>query len=61
MANVRLKEFTSKFKEFDQFLEKSFDHPRCRQLGLDSFIMSPMVRNNLFGNQFLIIAITSNA
>lgn len=46
MANVRLKEFTSKFKEFDQFLEKSFDHPRCRQLGLDSFIMSPMVRNN---------------
>jgi len=44
MASVRLKEYTTKSKEFDQFVEKCFDHPRCRQLGLDSFIMSPMVR-----------------
>jgi hypothetical protein len=43
-TNSRIKEFSSKYKEFKVAIEKAFENPRCRNLGFDSFLIAPMQR-----------------
>eukprot|EP00029_Vermamoeba_vermiformis_P006608 TRINITY_DN2639_c0_g2_i1.p1 TRINITY_DN2639_c0_g2~~TRINITY_DN2639_c0_g2_i1.p1 ORF type:complete len:823 (+),score=141.59 TRINITY_DN2639_c0_g2_i1:47-2515(+) len=40
----RVREYSKKYKAFADLVEKSYDNPRCRSLGLDSFLIAPMQR-----------------